>query len=69
MSFNARKVLNPRNLVPTEDPIAIVVGAMAHGQVKTDYTEDTYSICNYPLLDAIAYSKLCTAFEEVRGVV
>jgi len=34
MSINARKVLNPRNLVPTEDRIAIVVGAMAHGQVS-----------------------------------
>ncbi|XP_018401766.1 PREDICTED: ribosomal RNA small subunit methyltransferase NEP1 [Cyphomyrmex costatus] len=69
MSFNASKVLNPRELVPTEDPIAIVVGAMAHGQVKTDYTEDTYSISNYPLSGAIACSKLCTAFEEVWGVV
>lgn len=34
MSFNASKVVNPRELVPVEDPIAIVVGAMAHGQVN-----------------------------------
>ncbi|XP_077268674.1 ribosomal RNA small subunit methyltransferase NEP1 [Temnothorax americanus] len=69
MSFNASKVLNPRELVPAEDPIAIVVGAMAHGQVKTDYIEDTFSISNYPLSGAVACSKLCTAFEEVWGIV
>jgi rRNA small subunit pseudouridine methyltransferase Nep1 len=34
MSFSANKVLNPRELVPGQDPIAIVVGAMAHGQVS-----------------------------------
>jgi len=34
MSFNASEVLNPRELVPAEDPIAIVIGAMAHGQVS-----------------------------------
>lgn len=33
MSFNANKVINPREIVPPEDPITIVVGAMAHGQV------------------------------------
>lgn len=37
MSFSASKVLNPREFVPTEDPIAIVVGAMAHGQVSYYY--------------------------------
>lgn len=34
MSFNTNKVLNPRELVPAEDPIAVIVGAMAHGQVS-----------------------------------
>lgn len=34
MSFSANKVVNPRELVPAKDPIAIVVGAMAHGQVN-----------------------------------
>lgn len=33
MSFNANKIQNPRELVPPDEPIAIVVGAMAHGQV------------------------------------
>lgn len=33
MSFNANKIQNPRELVPSEEPIVVVVGAMAHGQV------------------------------------
>lgn len=32
-SYTATKVVSPRELVPAEDPIAIVVGAMAHGKV------------------------------------
>ncbi|XP_067211593.1 ribosomal RNA small subunit methyltransferase NEP1 isoform X2 [Linepithema humile] len=34
MSFHAKKVLNPRELVPSDVPITMVVGAMAHGQVN-----------------------------------
>lgn len=34
MSFSAGKVQHPREFVPKEEPIAIVVGAMAHGQVS-----------------------------------
>jgi len=37
MSFNAKKVLNPRELVPSDVPIVMVVGAMAHGQVSYYY--------------------------------
>ncbi|XP_014483947.1 PREDICTED: ribosomal RNA small subunit methyltransferase NEP1 [Dinoponera quadriceps] len=69
MSFSADKVQHPRELAPSEEPIAIVVGAMAHGQIKTDYTEDTISISKYPLSAAITCSKLCIAFEEVWGII
>lgn len=37
MSFNANKTLNPRELVLSGEPIVIVVGAMAHGQVIDYY--------------------------------
>lgn len=37
MSFNAKKVINPRELVPSDTPAAIIVGAMAHGQVSYCY--------------------------------
>lgn len=69
MSFSADKVVHPRELVPAEEPIAIVVGAMAHGKVEPDYIEETVSISNYPLSGAVTCSKLCTAFEETWGVV
>jgi rRNA small subunit pseudouridine methyltransferase Nep1 len=36
-SFSAGQVKHPRELVPSEDPVAIVVGAMATGQVCSNY--------------------------------
>ena len=38
-------------------------------QIDPDYTEETYSISNYPLSAALTCAKLCTAFEEKWGVV
>ncbi|XP_035224164.1 ribosomal RNA small subunit methyltransferase NEP1-like [Stegodyphus dumicola] len=67
-SYNAEKVVNPRELVPHDEPIVIVVGAMAHGQVKVDYTEETVAISGYPLSAALTCAKLCSAFEEVWGI-
>jgi len=70
MSFSTDKIVQPRELFPkTEDPIVFVVGAMAHGKVEVDYTEDTVSISNYPLSAALTCTKLCSAFEEAWGVL
>jgi len=69
MSFSSKGVRNPKDLVPADEPIAVVVGAMAHGQVKAEYAEDTISISNYPLSGALTCCKLCTAFEDVWGIV
>lgn len=70
MSFSANKVSNCRELVPTEEePIVLVIGAMAHGKVETDYTEETISISNYPLSAALTCAKLCSAFEEKWNVL
>jgi rRNA small subunit pseudouridine methyltransferase Nep1 len=33
-SFSATNVINPKDLVPNEEPITIVVGAVAHGKVS-----------------------------------
>ena len=35
MSFSAKKIIHPREIVPKEEPIAVIVGAMAHGQVSS----------------------------------
>lgn len=70
MSFSSKTVQNCRELVPKlEEPIVLVIGAMAHGKVEVDYSEDVISISNYPLSAALTCAKLCTAFEEVWGVV
>lgn len=70
MSFSSNVVKNCRELVPkTEDPIVIVVGAMARGSINVDYTEETLSISNYPLSAALTCTKLCSAFEESWNVI
>lgn len=38
-------------------------------QVNVDYTEKTVSISNYPLSAALTCAKMCSAFEEVWGVL
>uniref|UniRef100_A0A8C6XWX7 18S rRNA (pseudouridine(1248)-N1)-methyltransferase n=1 Tax=Naja naja TaxID=35670 RepID=A0A8C6XWX7_NAJNA len=68
-SFSAPQVTDMRDLVPTADPIAIIVGAFAHGSLNVDYTEKTISISNYPLSAALTCAKITTAFEEMWGVV
>lgn len=69
-SFSSKSLVkNCKDLVPTEDPIVIVVGAMARGSIDADYIEETISISNYPLSAALTCSKFCSAFEEVWGVV
>lgn len=69
MSFSAQ-VTKCKDLVPeNEDPIAIVVGAMARGKLDVDYTEQTSSISNYPLSAALTCTKVCSAFEEMWNVV
>lgn len=71
MSLTGTLLKNPRELVPKNDdePIALVIGAFAHGNVDVDYTEGSFSISNYPLSAALACSKLCNAFEEAWNVV
>ena len=70
MSYSAGEApRKPSTLVPTSDePICIVVGAIAKGMIETDYTEENISISNYPLSAALTCSKLCDAFEEAWGV-
>lgn len=70
MSFSSKIVKNCRELVPSADEaIALVVGAFAHGNLELDYTEEDISISNYPLSAALTCAKLCSAFEEVWGIV
>ncbi|GAB6030789.1 18S rRNA pseudouridine methyltransferase [Chamberlinius hualienensis] len=67
-SFSADKLVHPRELIPKDEPVVVVIGAMAHGQVEVDYTEEVVSFSRYPLSAAVTCSKLCTAAEEVWDV-
>uniref|UniRef100_A0A8C4WE59 EMG1 N1-specific pseudouridine methyltransferase n=1 Tax=Gopherus evgoodei TaxID=1825980 RepID=A0A8C4WE59_9SAUR len=68
-SFSVPNVTDVRELVPTTEPVAIVVGAFAHGSLNVNYTEKMISISNYPLSAALTCAKITTAFEEAWGVV
>ncbi|KAH1185476.1 ribosomal RNA small subunit methyltransferase NEP1 [Mauremys mutica] len=68
-SFSVPNVTDVRELVPTAEPVAIVVGAFAHGSLNVNYTEKMISISNYPLSAALTCAKITTAFEEAWGVV
>ncbi|RWS06471.1 ribosomal RNA small subunit methyltransferase NEP1-like protein [Dinothrombium tinctorium] len=68
-SFQSKKLVHPKDLVPTdENPVAIVIGAMAHGQADVDYVEETVSISQYPLSAALACTKIVSAFEDAWGI-
>ncbi len=66
-SFSAEKVVHVDEFVKSQadnQPIVVVIGAMAKGSVDCDYTDKYISISNYPLSAAITCSKFCSAFED-----
>lgn len=67
-SFTAKKLVHPRDLAPTDDPIVVVIGAMAHGKVEVDYVEEEVSFSQYHLSAALACAKLCSGFEEAWNI-
>lgn len=72
LSFHAEKVVNVSEFASeheNDQPIVVVIGAMAKGSVDTAYTDKLLSISNYPLSAAITCSKFCTAFEDKWAVL
>jgi len=67
-SFSSEKLVKPAELVHPDKHVVIVVGAMAHGKVEVDYTEETVSISGYPLSGALACAKLTSGFESAWGI-
>ena len=66
-SFSAEKVVHVNEFAvehPDDEPLVIVIGAMAKGSVDVDYTDQLVSISNYPLSAALTCSKFCSAFED-----
>ena len=69
LSFSADGASNAEDVVPDNDePVCIVVGAIAKGAIKVDYTEKDVCIGNYPLSAALTCAKVTSAFEDAWGV-
>jgi rRNA small subunit pseudouridine methyltransferase Nep1 len=71
-SFHSESVVNVSEFAdkhPSDQPIVVVIGAMAKGSVDCDYTDKAVSISNYPLSAAITCSKFCTAFEDKWNIL
>ncbi|XP_069134495.1 ribosomal RNA small subunit methyltransferase NEP1-like [Argopecten irradians] len=63
-SFTAEVCPDLKEIIPDDEPVVFVIGAMAHGKIDVPYTEKTVSFSNYPLSAALACAKLCNAVEE-----
>lgn len=69
LSFSADGASKASDVVPDNDePICVVVGAIAKGAIKVDYTEKDVCIGNYPLSAALTCAKVTSAFEDAWGV-
>ncbi|RDD47339.1 Ribosomal RNA small subunit methyltransferase NEP1 [Trichoplax sp. H2] len=68
-SFSCDNLTKVNKLVPQDQPIVFVIGAMAHGKVEVDYTEEEIAISEYPLSGALTCAKVCNAFEDEWGIL
>ncbi|CAD6243162.1 unnamed protein product [Miscanthus lutarioriparius] len=67
LSFSAEKSVNLFDYVAKssdDEPLVFVVGAMAHGKIDKEYTDDYIQICNYPLSAACCLNRICSALEQ-----
>lgn len=70
-SFTAETVLRNNeipNICKDNEPVVVVIGAFAKGNLNCDYTDKTVSISNYPLSAAITCARFCMAFEDKWNV-
>jgi len=51
-----------------EEPVVIVMGTYAFGNLTTDLTEEFFSVSSYPLAANDVCSRLATAFADAWGV-
>lgn len=49
--------------------VVFVVGAMSHGKINIDYSNDEISISQYPMSGSGACGKICASFEKYFGVI
>lgn len=71
-SFLAKKVLTNdeiKSISVDDEPVVVVIGAMAKGSLDIDYTDENISISNYPLSAATTCAKICDAFEQKWNIL
>ncbi|XP_021894524.1 ribosomal RNA small subunit methyltransferase NEP1-like [Carica papaya] len=66
-SHSSEKLVNMNKYIAAtggDTDLVFVIGAMAHGKIETDYTEDFLAISGYPLSAAYCISRICEALAE-----
>ncbi|KAK2416717.1 ribosomal RNA small subunit methyltransferase NEP1 [Trifolium repens] len=66
LSFSSEKLVNMKDYlstIPSNLDLVFVVGAMAHGKIETDYTEDYIAVSGYPLSAAYCIARICNSIE------
>ncbi|XP_030528716.1 ribosomal RNA small subunit methyltransferase NEP1-like [Rhodamnia argentea] len=66
-SHSSEKLVEMQDYVAAigdDSPLVFVVGAMAHGKIQTEYTDDFISISNYPLSAACCINMICDAVRK-----
>eukprot|EP00850_Spirogloea_muscicola_P019910 SM000202S05881 [mRNA] locus=s202:113399:115418:+ [translate_table: standard] len=71
LSVSAPKVVTLRDYVAIcgNAPLVFVVGAMAHGKIEADYTDDFVAVSEYPLSAACCVGRICNALELKYGIL
>ncbi|TVU18634.1 hypothetical protein EJB05_34741 [Eragrostis curvula] len=67
LSYSAEKSVNLFDYVAKsndDEALVFVVGAMAHGKIDNEYSDDYIQICNYPLSAACCLNRICSALEQ-----
>ncbi|XP_044435754.1 ribosomal RNA small subunit methyltransferase nep-1 isoform X2 [Triticum aestivum] len=67
LSYSADKSVNLNDYVAEssdDEALVFVVGAMAHGKIDNEYTDEYIRISSYPLSAAWCLGKICTALEQ-----
>ena len=73
LSYSSEHLVNINkavaDVVKDDNCAVFVIGAFAHGKIDIDYTNVTMAISNYPLSAACVAGKVCSAFEDLWGIL
>ncbi|KAI3913235.1 hypothetical protein MKW92_028755 [Papaver armeniacum] len=72
LSYSSTKLVQLRDYVNAASDdmnLVFVVGAMSHGKINNDYTDDLISVSRYPLSAACCIGRICNALELKWNIV